>query len=99
MPANADSILGNPGPGTKAGFFYNFSQFHVINNFHSKTPVRSAGFVGRTPQHLKRTHANIEPGRRITHAMGIGSQLKCHSKKSYQNRLPKTAHVHIAKQR
>jgi len=36
-----------------------FSQFHVIHNFHRQAAVRAAGFVGGAPEKLERTNPDI----------------------------------------
>jgi hypothetical protein len=59
MPANDDKILCNTSLRAKTRLLDDFSQFHIIDNFHGEASVRTAGFVGRTLEQLKSADADV----------------------------------------
>src|SRR5437016_876563 len=81
VPPDNDEILRNTRARTKTRLLYDFSQLHVIHNFHGQAAVHAAGFIGGATEKLERANPEIGARMGISHAIGIGSNVKRHAKK------------------
>jgi len=88
-----------PGARTKARLLDDFSQFHVIHNFHGQTAVGAAGFIGGALEELECANPDISARIGIGHAIRIDGNVKRHAKKSNKHRLPEANHFDVAHER
>jgi hypothetical protein len=60
VPPHDNKILRYSCPGMKTFLLDDFSQFHVIHDFHRQPAVRPAGFVDGSLEQLKRADAHVQ---------------------------------------
>src|SRR6266403_3873821 len=99
VPANRYAILRNSDSRTKTRPFDDFSQFHVIQDFHREPAVRPTGFVRRALHHLECADSYVDVRRRIADPVGIRGDLKYKTKKCNEQLLPETDHFDVAEER
>ncbi len=68
MPPNGDEIMREGDFRTKTRLLNDFSQLHVIDNFHGQAAVRAAALVGGPFEELECTYACVSAGMWIVDA-------------------------------
>src|SRR6267143_3860415 len=99
VPANRYAILRDSDSRTKTRPLDDFSQLHVIQDFHRKTAVRPAGFVRGAFHHLERADSHVEVRMRIADPVGIRGDLKYKTKKCNEQLLPETNDFDVTEER
>src|SRR6266850_232473 len=99
VPANRDAILCNSNSRTKARPLDDFSQLHVIQDFHCEPPVCPAGFVDGTFHHLERADSHVEIRMGIAHPVGVRGNLEDKAKKCDEQLFPETSHINVTEER
>jgi len=99
VPAHDDEILRNARSRTKTRLLDDFSQFHIIHNFHGQAAVGAAGFIGAALEELECANPDISARIGIGHAIRIDGNVKRHAKKSNKHRLPEANHFDVAHER
>src|SRR6266850_8019310 len=99
VPVNRYAILRDSYSRTKTRALNDFSQFHVIQDFHRQPAVRPAGFVRGALHHLECADSHVEVRMRIADPVGIRGDLKDKTKKCNEQLLPETNDLDVTKER
>src|SRR6266478_8956924 len=99
VPANRYAVLRDSHSRTKTSPLDDFSQFHVIQDFHGQPAVRPAGFVRGALHHLECADSDVEVRMRIADPVGIRGDLEYKTEKCNKQLLPETNDLDVTEKR
>src|SRR5712692_8281875 len=99
VPANNHGILRDSDPGTKSRSLDEFSEFHIVDDFHGQPAMRAAGLVRGTLQELEGANSHIERRMRVANPVRVGGEVEGRDEERDERFLPESHHFYVAQER
>src|SRR5712692_6316352 len=99
VPANNHGILRDSDPGTKSRSLDEFSEFHIVDDFHGQPAMRAAGLIRGALHELKGSSSHIERKMRVANPVRVGGEVKDRDEEGDERFLPESHHFYVAEKR